>query len=483
MAGALALAVDVGSSAVRVAAVEPDGCVVGTARVERPDSRSGVVFDPLLLWDQLAAACRGLSAAVRSEVGSLAIAGHIGTVFLDSRLLPVGTGLGWADVKGVESLRERLGGRERELLRSAGRPAVTGGAAAASLWLRSERPDDFARVAHIVSPKDYLVAMLCGIVATDHTTAAYTGLSRVADRDWDADILDAVGLDRGLLPRQLASTDLTGELSSAAGEVLGLRAGTAIVSGGPDGTVGAAFVIGDGFGMIADVAGTTDVVVGLVRDPGSAPREAMVNPYPLGGFSAGGATGMTGGALARWADLLGYADSSEAMAALASAGTPVPGAGGLRMLPTLSGGRFPRWRPDERGRVWGQRDEQRREDFVQAAAEGAAFVVREGIDLLDGRAGRRSVIALAGGAARSRVLAQMRADVLDREVVLCDEPDVSLFGAALLAFRGSGVETGGRFAADERTFERLSPDRDRAERYESVFRDWQSGLDVQTTTQ
>ncbi|KRC51979.1 hypothetical protein ASE16_02630 [Leifsonia sp. Root227] len=119
--------------------------------------------------------------------------------------------------------------------------------------------------------------------------------------------------------------------------------------------------------------------------------------------------------------------------------------------------------------------------FVQAAAEGAAFVVREGIDLLDEGSGRRSVIALAGGAARSKFLAQMRADVLNREVVLCGEADVSLLGAALLALRGANITPAGGFDVETREFERVLPDPGRAEAYEIVYREWQSGLDVQTT--
>lgn len=469
MAAELALAVDVGSSAVRVAAVDPEGAVVASARLERPDSQSGLAFDADLLWEQFAASCRLIEPAIRSRIASVAIAGHIGTVFLDRELRPLGPGRGWADAAGVPLLREALGARAPELLRASGRPAVTGGAAAAFLWLRSARPAESAAVRWIVSPKDFLVARLTGAVSTDHTSAAYTGLSSVAARDWGAGLLDATGIEAGLLPPQVPSTAVVGALGVVSGE-LGLPAGTPVVSGGPDGTVGAAFVIGERPGLIADVAGTTDVLVGLLDDPEEAPGEAMVNPYPLGGFSAGGATGMTGGALARWAELLGFGGSPAAVAALEARPELVPGAGGLRMLTTLSGGRFPRWRPEEAGELRGQRAGHGREDLVQAAVEGAAFVVREGVDLLDPSG--RSAIALAGGAARSRLLAGLRADVLGREVVLCGEPDVSLMGAALLAFRGAGATVAGAFDPSSRPLEVVRPDAGRTAAYTQVFAEW-----------
>ncbi len=482
MGGSLALAVDVGSSAVRAAAVDSDGLIMASARVERPDSLSGVLFDPGLLWEQLLATCRALAPQARARVGSLAIAGHVGTVFLDSNLRPVGSGRGWADTEGVQLVRERLGARENALLRSSGRPVATGGAAAAALWLRATYPDEFARVAHIASPKDVLVAMLTGTLVTDHTSAAYTGLSRVVARNWDPEILAAVDLDISLLPRQVASTDVVDVVADVPAAALGIPVGIPVICGGPDGTVGAAFVIGEASDLIADVAGTTDVVVGLIDNPARSPHAATLNPYPLGGFSIGGATGMTGGALGRWAALLGYADARAAVAALEGWKDFTPGSAGLRMLPTFSGGRFPRWRPHDSGALWGQRSEHRREHIIQAAAEGAAFTVREGIDLIDERSEHRSVIALAGGVARSRFLAQLRADVLNREIVLCEESEVSLMGAALLAFRGVGVMPDGHFDVSGLKLERVYPDAKRAAAYEQIYYQWQNGLDLQMTT-
>ncbi|WP_167133100.1 xylulokinase [Paramicrobacterium chengjingii] len=471
MRSPLALAIDVGSSAVRAAAVEPEGEIVASARVQRLDAHSGLSFDPELLWQQLKTACLSLDPLVRSRVASLAIAAHIGTVFVDVEGHSIGPGRGWADTDGVAALRTALGAGEAELLRASGRPAVTGGAAAAALWLRTERPEEFRRVVRIVSPKDYLVSRLTGIVSVDHTTAAYTGVSRIRARDWDDDLLTATRLDADMFPLQVASTDVVESLSTRVAAAIGLPTGTAVVSGGPDGTVGAMFVSGERFDVIVDVAGTTDVLVRRVGSPEAAPVGAMVNPFPLGGFSAGGATGMTGGALARWAELLGYADSSAAAADLGAGEALLPGADGLRIRPTYSGSRFPRWCPEDSGMLWGQRTHHGPKELVQAAVEGAAFVVREGVDLLDPKG--QVPIALAGGAARSRLLAQLRADVLNRQIMLCSEPDVSVLGAALLAFRGVAADVGGTFDVANHPSEIVSPDPERSAAYAEVFNDWQ----------
>ena len=467
----LVLAVDVGSSAVRAAAVDPAGAVVATHRVARPDSSAGLTFDPDLLRAQFAIAVRALPGYARARVAAVGIAGHVGTVFVDRDLRPVGPGLGWADTRGVEALNERLGDRLPRLLREIGRPVLTGGAAAAWLAMEREEPAAAARVDRVLAPKDLLVTHLTGDFTTDRTSAAYTSLSRIADGTWSAEMLNAIGLPERLLPRQIGSIDVAGRVTAATASELGLPHGVPVVAGGPDGTVGAAFVAGEDRGVVADIAGTTDVLVHLVDGPDAAPHEAVINPYPLGGFSAGGPTGMTGGALSRWAGLLGYGGLPKAIAALERRAAEIgPGAAGLRIRPMLSGSRFPQWRPEERGTVWGQHDGHGAEHFLLAVADGAAYVVREGIDRLAAGDAPIGIVALAGGVARSPFLAQLRADVLGRPVRVCSEPDVSLLGAALLAFRGGGIPAalGGASPSDRVVLPAPAP----ATAYEELFAAW-----------
>jgi len=470
----LVLAIDVGTSAVRAAALDPRGGVVATRRIERSDSSSGAVFDAALLWRQLGEATRGLPEPVRRELVGAAIAGHVGTVLADSAFEPVGPGRGWADASGIDLLAARAGSELPELLREIGRPALTGGAAAAALGLREVDADAFARVRHVLAPKDLLVARLTGIAATDATTAAYSSLSDVRERSWSARALGVAGLDESVMPPQLASTAIVGGVTARAAAETGLPVGLPVAAGGPDGTVGATFAIGEGRDLIADVAGTTDVIVRLVETADHAPGAAMVNPYTLGGWSAGGATGMTGGAMSRWAALLGHTTVAHAVAELERGVEAIPpGADGLFAYPALSGSRFPRWNPAETGLLLGQRDAHEPVHVLLAVAEGMAFVVREGIDLL--YPDREASVVLAGGVARSRRLSQLRADVLDREVIVSREPDVSLMGAGLLAMLATGIHASAAdaAAAREEEAERLSPDPERAAAYRELFAGWQ----------
>ncbi len=473
MTDALVLAIDIGTSAVRSAAVDGGGVIVASTRVTRPDASAGTRFDAERLWLDVVQSVVSLPASARARISTLAIAGHVGTVFVDADGAPVGEGRGWADSSGIELLTAAAGDSLAELLAAAGRTTPAGGAGSALLALRRSDPAAAASVARVLTPKDFVIWRFTRAAVTDRTSAAYSGLSAIADSTWSPRMLELVGLDPAQLPEQFAADEIVGELASEVADELGLNRGVAVAAGATDGSVGAALVLRDRQGVVADVAGTTDVLVRLVASPGDAPTGAVINPYPLGGFSAGGPTGATGAAFARWAVLLGFADVADATSFLAARLEAIgPGADGLLIDPSLSGARFPHWRPERTGMVIGQREDHGREHVLLAAAEGAAHIVRDAVDALDPSGA--ATLVLAGGVARSPELARLRADVLGRPIEVCQQPDVSLLGAALIALRGAGADVSA-FGAHERR-ETVHPDPARAEQYAALHATWRSSL-------
>jgi sugar (pentulose or hexulose) kinase len=473
MSDLMVLAIDIGSSAVRSAIIDRTGGVVAATRVTRKGTMAGTEFDVARLWLDVVSAIGALPAEPRSAVVALCIAGHVGTVFVDAAGQPVLAGRGWADSSGADLLGEVAGARLPAILAETGRVSPGGGAAAAYLALRGSQPAQAARVARVLTPKDFVIHRLTGVFVTDETSAAYSGLSAIGSRSWSSSVLDMVGLDGAQMPDQLSATAIAGTVTAQVAEQLGLGRDVAVVAGATDGSVGAALVLRERYDVIADIAGTTDVLLRLLARPADAAARSIVNPYPLGGYSSGGPTGATGAALARWATLFGFDDVAAATAAMASL-LPVigRGAGGLMIDPSLSGSRFPHWRADRTGAVLGQREEHGAEHFLLAAAEGAAHMVRDAVDALDPTG--EAALVLAGGAARSPVLVQLRADVLGREIEVCEEPDVTILGAALLALYGRGADIGDFHAGESRSSVR--PDPAAAEEYAALHTTWQREL-------
>ncbi|MFE3249189.1 FGGY-family carbohydrate kinase [Streptomyces sp. NPDC059209] len=455
------VAVDVGTSAVRAAVIDAGGQIVAQRRIARTSGLGGDTFDAGELERDVRAALAGVSGG--PAPAALAIAAHIGTVVVDSALRPLGRGGGWADTQGVARLAALGDATVRRLLHAAGRPALTGGALAHLLGME---PGPASRAHAVLSPKDFLVAGLTGRLTTDTISAAYTLASDVRRREWNTGLPAGAGPAPGLLPPQSEPTSVVGALSAAAGAATGLPTGLPVIAGGPDGSVGIGLLLGGADDVIADVAGTTDVVGRLLADPGDVPEGAVLNPSVLPGrFVAGGATGLTGGAVARWRSLVGTV-TDDALAAVP------PGANGLTVLPGMTGARFPTWRSGTRGAVLGQRPDHDAACLLRAAQEAAAFTVREGMDRLDPSGGLP--VALAGGSSRSAHVARLRADILARPLLISPEPDVTLLGAAALAFIGSGLDTDldairARLIGTPR---RIDPDAARAARYERLHAHW-----------
>ena len=90
-------------------------------------------------------------------------------------------------------------GREN-VLRYIANPVLTGFTLPKLLWVRDHEPENFARVRKVLLPKDYVRFRLTGEFATEVSDASGTALFDVVNRRWSFEMMDALGLDRAILP-------------------------------------------------------------------------------------------------------------------------------------------------------------------------------------------------------------------------------------------------------------------------------------------
>ena len=393
-------------------------------------------------------------------------------VLVDGSGQAIGDGYAWSDQAGVAQLGSLWLPGKQELAR-AGRPCVVGSAVARlhAMSVNSQMPDG---VQWVLSPKDFVLLRLTGVAVTDATSAAYTLAFDVRERRWSPELISPTGLDVAQFPPVFAGDAVVGSVVASA--ATGLPAGVDVVTGGPDGTVGTAAIAGTADDVVVDIAGTTDVLTRVTRLLFEPPAGALLNPYVTAdAWSYGGPTGMTGGAVAYVSRLLGLGDVEDAMAAGAQQWNEAGvGSAGLLVAPSFTGERFPRWRHDRAGGVFGLRDYHSPMHVLRATQEAAAFVVSEGVDLLAGPRDSAVSVVLAGGTSRSRLLAQLRADVLGRQVQVCREPDVTLLGAVALASVGADVHASldDAVAGFGLPMDRLDPDPASESRYGDVYAEW-----------
>ncbi|MDQ7848879.1 MAG: xylulokinase [Armatimonadota bacterium] len=486
----LLLGIDLGTSAVKVMAVTPQGEVVGrgSASYEIHWLREGwAEQDPSDWWAATVSATRAALAgalaegAARRRVAALGLSGQVnGVVLLDRAGDPLRPAVIWLDQRAAPEADE-INRRAADVLAETALGRVSAVHAAAKLlWLLRHEPETVGRAWKAVAPKDTLTWRMTGQAVTDVTDAGATGLLDMRRRRWAGEVLDRLGLPRGLLPDVVESPTVVGRLRPEAAEALGLDAGTPVVAGAGDmaAITAGTGAIAPGLGCI--MIGTAgQIALYMAGQPSAAPQGiwAMTAPVPGGYFWHG--LVMTAGYCLTWlGEVLSRTqkgtreDTASDIGTLAAEaeGSP-PGSRGLLFLPFLDGAATPHADPRARGAFFGATSTHRRADLVRAVMEGVAYNFRDAFEAFAALGARASRIRIGGGGARSLLWVQILADVLATGLDVLAEHDASALGAAVIAAVGGGVhadfETACRAMVGLRGS--VEPDAVRGRQYEEYY--------------
>ena len=294
------LVVDIGSSSLRASLFDARGaCLRQVTRPVAARSRDLICeVGSNELWAAMLDAIAALEAAP-AQVGGIAVTTALGTLLADADGTPLSDIVSWQDRRARAEAAEtvhRVGGADR-LYAITGRRIAPELLAPILLWFRTHRPERFRAAAVAPSVKDWLVQRLCGEWVTDPTSASYTLLYDVVAGRWSEELAEALALTGLKLARVRGAAEVAGGLRTEVARGCGLRAGTPVVVGGPDGTVAG---IGAGMirpGIAIDVMGTTDVVFAFSDQPcPDAERRLVLNRFPVGeAWTIGGPMAATGG--------------------------------------------------------------------------------------------------------------------------------------------------------------------------------------------
>src|SRR5438034_6904997 len=216
---------DVGTTGVKALALSATGEVV--ARAEAGYSLStpqpGWAEQDTEDWWR---ATRTALAELAVAPTSIGLSGQMhGLVALDSRDRVLRPAILWNDQRTAAEcaeIEERVG-LER-LVALTGNRALTGFTAPKLLWLRRHEPQVFARIEHVLLPKDYVRLRLAGERASDVADASGTLLFDVERRRWSEEMLEALDLPAEWLPRAFESPEVSART----------RAGVPIAAGAGD---------------------------------------------------------------------------------------------------------------------------------------------------------------------------------------------------------------------------------------------------------
>ena len=97
--------------------------------------------------------------------------------------------------------------------------------------MRTHQPEIFARIAHVLCPKDYVRYKMTGEFAIDMQEASGTLLLDVTHRRWSSEVAEAAGIPMSWLPRLFEGPEICAHISDGGAAATGLSAGIPVVAG------------------------------------------------------------------------------------------------------------------------------------------------------------------------------------------------------------------------------------------------------------
>ena len=192
----LTLGIDTSTTATKAILVDQAGRVKGAASAEYGYETPQPLWaeqSPESWWEGTADSVRQVletTGTSPAEIDAVGLTGQMhGSVLLDGDGEVVRPAILWNDQRTsaeCDEIRRRIG-RER-LIEITGNDALTGFTAPKLLWVQGHEPENWARVRHVLLPKDYVRYRLTDDYAVDVADGSGTILFDLAARTWSPEV-------------------------------------------------------------------------------------------------------------------------------------------------------------------------------------------------------------------------------------------------------------------------------------------------------
>ncbi len=311
------------------------------------------------------------------------------------------------------------------------------------LWLKENKPEIYEKTYKFLSVKDFIIYRCTkkAVTSRDLGHTSWMMNSNPGIFEWSDEILKKFKIDRNKLPEIKKSTDIVGELTIEASKELNLKSGTPVFVSSGDLTSAAL-----GSGAIIDnklivCLGTADWVAAH-----TSKRLKDIAHY-AGSISSSQENYLciskqeTGATCLDWviqqmfrSELERFKVSSEELYLHLNSITEKAEVGSKNLIftPWMFGERSPINDPNVRGGFYNLSLEHTRDNILRSIYEGVAFNIKWSLITIEKLVGKSEEINCIGGGAKSDVWCQILADVLKRNIVQMETPD-------LAAAKGSAI--------------------------------------------
>ena len=475
------IGIDLGTSAVKLLLVDENGGICNEVTREYP------LEFPQPGWSQQApedwkkAVLEGIPALLSGfdagQVAGIGCGGQMhGLVVLDDRDQVIRPAILWNDGRTaaeVDYLNNEVGKEKLSALTA--NIAFAGFTAPKLLWMRKNEPENFAKIAKIMLPKDYINYVLTGVHCCDYSDASGMLLLDVEHKAWSAEMLDICGVKPEQMPRLFESYEVVGTVRPELARSLGLSDHVQVVAGAGDNAAAAVGtgVVGEGGCNIS--LGTSGTLFISSERFGVDPNNALhAFAHADGGWHLMGCM-LSAASCNKWLcdDILRTTDYAAEQKDITAEKL---GRNHVYFLPYLMGERSPINDTNARGTFVGMTMDTTRSDLVQAVLEGVAFAIRDSFEVARSLGLDIPSSKLCGGGSKSPLWRTIFANVLGIPLELPKTEQGPGYGGAMLAMVGCGRFESVRAAADAlvEVASVVEPDPELTARYEARYRQYRT---------
>ena len=471
------LGVDIGTTAIKAALFDNDGNKVLHCAKEyellRPSAQR-VEQNPEVYWETFKTCVKSVmaeSGVDKEQVEAFAMDSSAETiVFMDENMQPLDNFYVWMDNR-AEAEADEINARfsPKEIVLATGQTPVDPVYPATKiLWFKKNKPELFKKIRMMFMCDDYILWHMSNKKVSHGSSWCTSYLWDITKKQWWPEMLSYLGISGSQLPEIVECGTPIGTILPEIADELGLPQGLLLVVGGQDQSSGAIGVGNVVPGIFSESTGGALMVCTAAYKPvfdfnGCVPcnYSDMKDIYMI-------QAGAKGGILMRWLrDTLcaeemlkersGDGNAYDLMDKLASE-TPA-GAEGLFLMPFFGGAGNPHRDIYGRGVLYGLSLGHTKGHIIRAFMEALACNITKIIEYTEKLTGVKvTQVRSLGGGSMSPLWCQIKADVLDRQVVIMkNTQNAACLGAAIIAGYGAGAwdsiaDTALRFAKIDRTY-------------------------------
>lgn len=346
--------------------------------------------------------------------------------------------------------------------------AFAGFTAPKILWMKENEPENFAKIAKIMLPKDYVNYKLSGTFCSDYSDASGMLLMDVKNKCWSKEMMDICGVSESQLPTLYESYEVVGTLKPEIASQIGLRPDVKIAAGAGDNAAAAVGTGTVGEGMCNISLGTSGTIFISSQSFGVDKHNALHSfAHADGAYHLMGCMLSAASCNKWWMDeILKTKDYNTEQDGISNLGE-----NHVYYLPYLMGERSPHNNPDARAMFIGMSMDTTREDMTQAVLEGVAFGLRDSLEVARSLGIEIERTKICGGGAKSPLWKKIIANVMNLKVDVIESEEGPGYGGAILAAVACGEYASVEEAAQKlvKVIDTVEPSKDLVAKYEKKY--------------